>query len=416
MKTVACEMLGCDVPIVAFTHCRDVVAAVTKAGGFGVLGAAAHSPDELDTDMKWIHDEVGGRPFGVDIIVPARYEGKAGGRGAGAGGAGSGGASAAVGAEARAAVGGADGELSAGELRAMIPPQHRAFVDDLLERYDVPPLPAEPDAPGLWSGPSAGGAPAAEAPMTYSQAQPLLDVAFSYPIRLAVNALGPPPPDMVTRAHDADVLVGALAGKKAHAERHAAAGVDIVIAQGYEAGGHTGEVATMVLVPEVVDAVAPLPVLAAGGISNGRQVAAALALGAQGVWCGSVWLTTLEAETHPAVKQKFLAATSSDTVRSRSHTGKPARQLRSAWTDEWDGPDSPGPLPMPLQPMLVAAANRRIERAAANPANEGAVALANYFVGQVVGQLDESVSASRVVTEMIDEYLDVMERFDHLNA
>ncbi|WP_419854175.1 nitronate monooxygenase [Candidatus Poriferisodalis sp.] len=378
MKTAVCEMLGCDVPIVAFTHCRDVVAAVTKAGGFGVLGAAGHTPEELDIDMGWIQDEVGGRPFGVDIIVPAKYEGKS------------------------------EGELSVKDLKAMIPPAHREFLDDMMERYDVPPLPAE-DKPGAIAGD-------AEPPMTYAQAVPLMDVAFSYPIRLAVNALGPPPPDMIARAHDNDVLVGALAGKKVHAERHVAAGVDIVIAQGHEAGGHTGDIATMVLVPEVVDAIAPTPVLAAGGIGNGRQVAAALALGAQGVWCGSVWLTTQEAETHPVVKDKFLAAGSSDTLRSRSRTGKPARQLRSAWTDEWEGENSPGTLPMPLQPMLIGAASRRIDRAAMNPSNTGAVELANYFVGQVVGQLNESISATRVVEEMISEYLDVMERFEQLNT
>lgn len=378
MKTPVCEMLGCDVPIVAFTHCRDVVAAVTKAGGFGVLGAAGHTPEQLDIDMGWIQDEVGGRPFGVDIIVPAKYEGKS------------------------------EGELSVKDLKAMIPPAHREFLDDMMERYDVPPLPAE-DKPGAIAGD-------AEPPMTYAQAVPLMDVAFSYPIRLAVNALGPPPPDMIERAHDNGVLVGALAGKKVHAERHVAAGVDIVIAQGHEAGGHTGDIATMVLVPEVVDAIAPVPVLAAGGIGNGRQVAAALALGAQGVWCGSVWLTTQEAETHPVVKDKFLAAGSSDTLRSRSRTGKPARQLRSAWTDEWEGENSPGTLPMPLQPMLIGAASRRIDRAAMNPSNTGAVELANYFVGQVVGQLNESISATRVVEEMISEYLDVMERFEQLNA
>lgn len=378
MKTPVCEMLGCDVPIVAFTHCRDVVAAVTKAGGFGVLGAAGHTPEQLDIDMGWISDEVGGRPFGVDIIVPAKYEGKS------------------------------EGELSVKDLKAMIPPAHREFLDDMMERYDVPPLSAD-DKPGAIAGD-------AEPPMTYAQAVPLMDVAFSYPIRLAVNALGPPPPDMISRAHDNDVLVGALAGKKVHAERHVAAGVDVVIAQGHEAGGHTGDIATMVLVPEVVDAIAPTPVLAAGGIGNGRQVAAALALGAQGVWCGSVWLTTQEAETHPIVKEKFLAAGSSDTLRSRSRTGKPARQLRSAWTDEWEGENSPGTLPMPLQPMLIGAASRRIDRAAMNPSNKGAVELANYFVGQVVGQLNESISATRVVEEMISEYLDVMERFEQLNA
>jgi NAD(P)H-dependent flavin oxidoreductase YrpB (nitropropane dioxygenase family) len=221
---------------------------------------------------------------------------------------------------------------------------------------------------------------------------------------------------MIERAHAGGVLVGALAGKKSHAVRHVASGVDIIIAQGHEAGGHTGDIGTMVLVPEIVDAVAPIPVLAAGGIGSGRQVAASLALGAQGVWCGSVWLTTQEAETHPVVKEKFLAATSSDTLRSRSRTGKPARQLRSAWTDEWEGESSPGTLPMPLQPMLIAQSSRRVDRAAMNPENRGAVELANWFVGQIVGSMNESISATRVVEDMITEYLDVMDRFEQLNT
>jgi NAD(P)H-dependent flavin oxidoreductase YrpB (nitropropane dioxygenase family) len=374
-------MLGVDVPILAFTHCRDVVAAVTKAGGFGVLGAAGHTPERLDIDLQWIRDEVGEKPFGVDIIVPAKYEGSS------------------------------EGGKSLSELNKMIPQGHRDFVEDMMERYAVPPLPKNDGQEGR------GGLPVdSEPPMTYAQAVPLMDVAFSHPIKLIVNALGPPPPDMIERAHAGGVLVGALAGKNSHAVRHVASGVDIIIAQGHEAGGHTGEIGTMVLVPEIVDAVAPTPVLAAGGIGSGRQIAASLALGAQGVWCGSVWLTTQEAETHPTVKEKFLAATSSDTLRSRSRTGKPARQLRSAWTDEWEGESSPGTLPMPLQPMLIAQASRRVDRAATNPENRGAVELANYFVGQIVGSMNESISATRVVEDMITEYLDVMDRFEQLNT
>ncbi len=372
MKTKICELLDIEFPILAFTHCRDVVAAVTRAGGYGVLGAAGHTPEQLDIDLKWIADEVGDRPFGVDIIVPAKYEGKD------------------------------DGGLTVSSLRDMIPPTHRDFLDDMMDRYDIPELPPRED-----NAPRAGES---EAPMTYEQAVPLMDVAFSHPISLIVNALGPPPPDMIERAHANGVKVGALAGKKAHAVRHVAAGVDVIIAQGHEAGGHTGEIGTMVLVPEIVDAVAPIPVLAAGGIGTGRQMAASMALGAEGIWCGSVWLTTLEAETHPAVKDKFLAATSSDTLRSRSRTGKPARQLRSAWTDEWEGPNSPGTLGMPLQPMLIAEASRRIDRAAMNSDNEGAVKLANYFVGQVVGTMNESKHADRVVLDMVDEFIDAITR------
>jgi len=181
--------------------------------------------------------------------------------------------------------------------------------------------------------------------------------------------------------------------------------VDLIIAQGTEAGGHTGEIGSMVLIPEVVDAVAPIPVLGAGGIGRGRQMAAAMALGAQGVWCGSVWLTTNEAETHPSVKSKMLSATSSDTVRSRSRTGKPARMLKTAWTEEWESPDTPAPAGMPFQPILTAKAIRRID-SGAHVEGSGAQKLANYFVGQIVGDMAATKPAARVVMEMVDEFID----------
>ncbi|MCL4168034.1 UNVERIFIED_CONTAM: hypothetical protein GTU68_064574, partial [Idotea baltica] len=220
-----------------------------------------------------------------------------------------------------------------------------------------------------------------DAPLPFSErsAGPQLEISLAHRTQFVANALGPPPQHMIDRCKEEGRLVGALAGKAVHAERHVNAGVDIIVAQGGEAGGHTGEIGSMVLIPEVVDAVAPVPVLGAGGIGRGRQMAAAMALGAQGVWCGSVWLTTEEAETHPAVKEKMLAASSADTIRSRSRTGKPARMLKSAWTDEWDDPETPMPLGMPLQPILTARAIQRIDRAAVRPGS-GAEKLANYFV------------------------------------
>jgi NAD(P)H-dependent flavin oxidoreductase YrpB (nitropropane dioxygenase family) len=371
VRTPVCELLGIEFPILAFSHCRDVVAAVTKAGGFGVLGAVAHTPELLDVELSWIEEQVGGRPYGVDLLLPPKY----------------------VGAE--------QGGLDARQIRELLPAEHRAFVDDILARYGIE-VPPEAERVG-------GGRGMNVSPKGY---EPLLDVAFSRDIRLFASALGPPPPDVVERAHAHGVVVAALAGSVPHALRHAAAGVDIVVAQGTEAGGHTGEIATMVLVPEVVDAVAPLPVLAAGGIARGRQMAAAMALGAQGVWCGSVWLTTEEAETPPVVKEKFLAAGSSDTVRSRSLTGKPARMLRTAWTDEWDRPDTPDPLPMPLQPTLIADAQLRIHQAANRP-DAKARDLVTYFVGQVVGSLDRVRPARAVVLEMVEEFIDTVQ---HMGA
>ncbi len=378
MRTGICDQLGMEYPVLAFSHCRDVVAAVSRAGGFGVLGATTLTPEQLDMELRWIDGEVGGKPYGVDVLVPEKLAGME--RGSGFNGA---------------------------ALDELIPEEHRRFLDRLLAQYGIEaPSPGSDDDRLDSEAMHSMREPFAEA-LTGEGAVRLIEAALTHPIRLVANALGAPPAEMLKAAHAADVPVAALAGKREHAERHVAAGVDLVVAQGYEAGGHTGEIATMVLVPEIVDAVAPMPVLAAGGIGRGRQMAAAMALGAQGVWTGSVWLTTQEAETHPVVKEKFLAARSSDTIRSRSITGKPARQLKSAWTEAWDGPGSPGPLPMPLQPLLTDYALHRIRRAAAAGA-PGAVQLVNYFVGQVVGSLDAVRPARQVLHEMIAEYVDTV--------
>lgn len=380
MKTKVCEMLGIEYPLLAFSHCRDVVAAVTNAGGFGVLGAVAYSPDRLEEELRWIDDHVGGRPYGVDVLVPGKID-----------------------ASAEQAEGEGGG---LGKMLAAVPKEHWDFLGALLTKYGVP----VPDFEQAKASGSTGGVGGA---VTKRGAGELIDVSLKHPIRLIASALGPPPAVMVEKARAAGVPVAALVGTVEHARRQVEAGVDLIVAQGGEAGGHTGEISTMVLVPEIVDAVAPIPVLAAGGIATGRQMAAAMALGASGVWCGSVWLTTEEAETPPAVKAKMLAATSRDTVRSRSRTGKPARQLRSAWTDEWDGPDSPGPLPMPLQMIVAEGAMRPINKAAER-GDEGARQLANYFVGQVVGSMNTVKPARQVVYDMIEEFADALERLNQI--
>jgi NAD(P)H-dependent flavin oxidoreductase YrpB (nitropropane dioxygenase family) len=372
-----CRKLGIAVPIFAFSHCRDVVAAVTNAGGLGVLGAVAHSPRGLEIDLAWIDAQTGGKPYGVDLLLPSKFADTS---------------------PARAPAGGpAEPDTASGPAWSF-PAEHEAFLAALLERYEVPELASQPSGRGgmLSVSPEAAGS--------------LLDVAFRHPVRLIASALGPPPAELTEQAHARGIVVAALVGTVEHARRQQSAGVDLIVAQGTEAGGHTGTVATMVLVPEVVRAVAPTPVLAAGGIVTGAQMAAAIALGAQGVWCGSVWLTTQEAETDPAVQKKMLAATSSDAVRSRSLTGKPARMLRSAWTDAWESPDAPPALQMPLQTMLTATAQRRVARSASLDGS-GAQQLATYFVGQGVGLLDRIRPAREVVADMVAEYLEVAGRF-----
>jgi len=357
-------MFGIEYPIFAFTHCRDVVAAVSKAGGLGVLGAVGFSPEQLEIELDWIDEHVNGMPYGVDTVMPQKA----------------------------VDVHGADAAEMLAQIRSMIDANHWRYVDELMERFELPPLPEGEGGFGVLG-------------WTDDVAHRHVEIALSHPIKLIANALGSPPKDVIDQAHEHGVKVAALAGKAVHAQRHVNNGVDIVIAQGYEAGGHTGEIATMVLVPEVVDAVAPAPVLAAGGIGSGRQIAAALALGAQGVWLGSLWLTTAESDSSPAVLGAYLDATSADTVRSRCYTGKPARMLRNAWTDAWTGDEGPGPLGMPLQNILTSEANARIARS-------GRKDLAFAPVGQIVGRMNEVRPVRDVMYQLVEEYIETVERLE----
>ncbi len=368
MRTPICDLLGVDFPLVAFSHCRDVVAAVTNAGGFGVLGVQAFSPERLDQELSWIDSQVKGRPYGADVIIPADFAGR--------------------------------GEAHDQQrLTSAVPPGHRAFVADLLGRHGIA---VDVDDDFL-----------AKTPLVREGlGQELLDVIFSHPVRLVANALGVPPGYMIERARKEGVPVAALVGAREHAVKQVRAGVDIVVAQGTEAGGHTGEVSTMVLVPEVIEAIRPIrpvPVLAAGGIVTGRQMAAAVALGADGAWTGSVWLTTREAETPPGTVRKFLAATSRDTLRSAARTGKPARQLVSGWTQAWSAAEAPPPLPMPLQGLLAEPALRRVDARAAKD-DPQALELATYFVGQGVGLMNAVRPAADVVRDMAEDFLAATER------
>ncbi|GCB52779.1 nitronate monooxygenase family protein [Streptomyces sp. NL15-2K] len=363
MQTELSKKLGVEHAVFGFTPFPAVAAAISRAGGFGVLGAVRYTaPDDLKRDLDWVEAHVDGRPYGLDVVMPAKkVEG-----------------------------------VSEADVEAMIPEGHRQFVQDTLAKHGVPEL-AEGEASGWritgWME---------------QVARNQLDVAFDYPIKLLANALGSPPADVIARAHDRRVLVAALAGSARHARKHKEAGIDIVVAQGYEAGGHTGEIASMVLTPEVVDAVDPLPVLAAGGIGSGQQVAAAFALGAQGVWLGSIWLTTTEADMHsPALTRKLLAAGSGDTVRSRALTGKPARQLRTEWTDAWDDPEGPGTLPMPLQGLLVAEAVSRIQKYEVEP-------LLGTPVGQIVGRMTSERSVQAVFDDLTRGFERAVDRVNRI--
>ena len=372
MKTAICKRLGCEVPIFAFSHCRDVVVEVTRAGGFGVLGAATFSPEQLETELRWIDAHVGGRPYGVDVIVPSTYD--------------------------------AEAERSAGDLDKLIPAEHKAFMNNFLEAEGVPPLP-----PGererihreIVEG---------RGSMTPAGARRLVQVTLGHPqVKMLVSALGAPPTDVVAELKQRGIVVGAMCGKGSHAARQRAAGVELIVAQGTEAGGHTGEIATMVLVPQVVQACGPdVPVLAAGGITKGSQIAASLALGAQGVWCGTLWLGTRESELDPFEKEAVFAARSEDAVRRRARTGKTVRMIRSKLSEAWEKPGAPAYLPTPLQGVLYNEAHARVVRAKRAD-------LYSFPVGQSVGDLTEETTVRDVMVRLQTEYLDAMEHLMKLH-
>jgi NAD(P)H-dependent flavin oxidoreductase YrpB (nitropropane dioxygenase family) len=368
VKTDLCERFGIEYPIFVFTPSEKVAATVTRAGGLGMLGCVRfNDADDLERVLQWMDENTDGKPYGVDIVMPAKIP----------------------------------TEGTSVDINKLIPQAHRDFVDKTLADLGVPPLP--------------DGGERSEGVLgwLHSVARSHVEVALKHPIKLIANALGSPPKDVIDQVHAAGVPVAALAGSAKHAQRHVENGVDIVIAQGHEAGGHTGEIASMVLVPEVVDALgSSTPVLAAGGIGSGRQVAAALALGAQGVWMGSAFLTAAEydlgvrtAGGTSVVQDALLAASSSDTVRRRIYTGKPARLLKSRWTEAWDAEGAPEPLPMPLQNILVSEAHQRMSESS----DPTTVAMP---VGQIVGRMNEIRPVADIIAELVGGFEDATKRLD----
>ncbi len=369
MKSPICDMLGIDFPLVAFTHCRDVVVEVSKSGGMGVLGAAGYNAETLEIELNWIDEHIDGMPYGVDLIAPT---------------------SMAI----------TDDDTSPEEVLAMVPDEHRQFAINILAQHQI-------DTADVYEGQTGRGGGF----LTTARAANIIDVAFSHPIKLIANALGVPPRYMLEMGKTNGVAVAALVGAKEHAVKQVEAGVDILVVAGTEAGGHCGEVSTLVLVPEVCGAVQDLdvPVLAAGGIVTGRQMAACMAMGAAGAWTGSMWLTTSEAETSPVIKEKYIQASSRETVRSKARTGKYSRQLRSPWTDAWESGEAPEPLPMPLQSLVSEAPLAKVTKLAEG-GHQGAKQLATSFVGQGVGLMNSIQSTRDVMREFMEDYLVAVER------
>ena len=308
LRTRLCEEYGCEYPIVAFCHTKEVVAAVTNAGGIGVLGTTQLLKDEFRRDVRWICDQVGDKPFGIDTLLPATFQ-----------------------------------EGNVEDLEAMIPQEHRDFVERLQLDNEIP----DPSTPPPWQ-PSVGAD-------LLQRARDHIDVTLEERVPIFASGLGNPAV-ILDRAHAAGTKVWGLIGMTRQARREFEAGVDLVIAQGGDSGAHSGRIGTFSLVPAVTRMAREYdtPVLAAGGVTRGEHLVAALALGAVGVWCGTIWQATTESHIDPYLKEKLVKAATEDSTKSRALTGKPAARLRSRMIDAWEQPDAPEPLGMPLQPMLMA--------------------------------------------------------------
>ena len=368
MNSAICDLLDIEFPLIAFSHCRDVVVEVSKAGGFGVLGAARYNASTLEKELSWIDEHIDGKPYGVDLIAPT-------------------------------SMAGTEPIQPTKKIKKQVPQEYFDFASGILERHDIDSTDVYVTDFDSYSF------------LTQDGAASIIDVAFGHPIKLIANALGVPPPYMIDLGKEKGVLTAALIGTREHAIKQVEAGVNIVVASGTEAGGHCGDVSTLVLIPEVCSVLkdSGVPVLAAGGIVTGGQMAACMAMGAAGVWTGSVWLTCAESDTPPVLKEKMLQASSRETVRSRSRTGKHSRQLRSPWTDAWESNAAPKPLAMPLQSQVTENPLAKVTKLA-EIGHEGARQLSTSWVGQGVGLMSSTQSAKAIVYEFMQDYLVASER------
>ncbi|MBN9426810.1 MAG: nitronate monooxygenase [Burkholderiales bacterium] len=357
MRTRITEMFGIEAPIFAFTHTPRVAIEATNAGGMGALACSYFQPDELDLILADMDAKTNGRPYCIDVLFANKV--------------------------------GTVMPLS--ERLNVLPEEHLDFVEKVLSEGGIAPLSPEAEAEMLRAKPPGRG-------HTEEGVMEVIEVVLRHPqARFVVSAMGAPPPYVVEMLHARGIKVGAMAGSAEHALKHVEAGVDVVIAQGSEAGGHTGSISSMVLWPEVVETVAPVPVLAAGGIGSGRQMAAAHVLGAEGVWCGTIWLGTSESELNPEMRRRYIAARSQDAIQQKYTTGKPLRTLRSKWTDAWSAPGAPQPLPLASQKLLVAPALKRIELA-------NAVDYMSYMAGQIVGRIKKEQTTRELMQAMRREF------------
>ena len=329
LQTSICEEYGIKYPVFGFAHSVNATIAITNAGGLGVFGGTRSTPEEIEEAMALIRAGVGDKPFGIDLVMPP----------------------------------GMPEQDNRDAIEAEIPSEHRSFVKGIIEKYKVPAA-------------TKAGMRSRFVRSTEMEDQQL-DAVMSSSVDLFACGIGAPPRAM-DRARSLGKKTCALVGSPHHMQRAMQTGLDLVVAQGYDAGAHTGQIGTFSLIPQIVEAAEGLPVLAAGGVATGRHIAASLMLGAVGVWIGTAWLTTTEHEDHmsPLNQKKLLEAGAGDTVISRADSGKTLRQIRSAWSMEWSSEDAPAPLKMPYQDILVgdllgAIDEHEIEALTHSPAGQG---------------------------------------------
>ncbi len=304
LRTPICDTLGIRHPIFGFSHSVDVCVAIARAGGFPVLGLAREMPHEIPGLLADVERRMGSMPYGIDLMLPSRVPQAA----------------------------------SLDDLRATLPPEHVAFTDGLRQRFGVQP----PRKPSFFTTQVRSEA-LFEQQIEAVLASNCRGVAMAIGLRAG----------LVERARARGKLTFSLVGSVRHARKALDAGVEVLVAQGYDAGGHTGPVGTLSLLPQVIAVAGEVPVLAAGGIATGAQVLGTLAMGAQGAWLGTLWMAARENHTPPALMQRLIASRSEDTVITRAHSGKPCRVVRSEWIDAWEAPDAPDPLGMPMQQVLT---------------------------------------------------------------
>ena len=358
LHTQLCDKLGIEYPIVAFTHCKDVAVAVINAGGFAVLGEALHSPEHIAADIKWIRDRVNGKPFGIDLVLPSSVP----------------------------------DERTVEQLLAEIPQEHKDFEQKIKRKYDVPD-PKEAPNLHIWGG------------LDQKRALAQVEVVFDERVPVFASGLGSPA-FLLKRAHQLGIQVWGLVGRPRQAKKQIAAGTDVIIAQGFDAAGHTGNIGTFSIVPQVVDAArgTGVPVIAAGGVTTGRHLAAALALGADGVWTGSLWLASRESDLNLPLKERLLEADTDDTVYSDCISGYTMRTTRCPWHDEWLGPEAPEVLKPPLQMLLSA---NYIQGSLDYQRKD----LMTEAAGQGIHYVTEMKPARQILSDLVDGALDVFDRF-----